>query len=271
MDFQRIDKNTVQCRMTEEEMNSYGFAIEDFFTNQERSREFLESIVEKAEEEIGYEIESGMVSMQLMRMPDNSLTITFTDRGEDAIHNMLNQIQTLAGMLDESNMPGIIANGLAQDKCEDKIEDLSEAATDETKSVSMDEFQKDNSVTTEKQKKAYREHIKELEKKKKAKEKKEACAAKVFCFDSLHNVEVFAESVCIDKHISSKLYKDTANEKYYLFIKKGKLKFDEYMKLCRQLTEYAKLCSQQLYIEQYCKEHFECLISKDAIKILKEY
>ena len=112
MDFQRIDKNTVQCRMTEEEMNSYGFAIEDFFTNQERSREFLESIVEKAEEEIGYEIESGMVSMQLMRMPDNSLTITFTDRGEDAIHNMLNQIQNLAGMLDESNMPGIIANGL---------------------------------------------------------------------------------------------------------------------------------------------------------------
>ena len=52
MDFQRIDENTVQCRMTEEEMNSYGFAIEDFFTNQERSREFLESIVEMAEEEI---------------------------------------------------------------------------------------------------------------------------------------------------------------------------------------------------------------------------
>ena len=41
MDFQRIDENTVQCRMTEEEMNSYGFAIEDFFTNQERSRVFL--------------------------------------------------------------------------------------------------------------------------------------------------------------------------------------------------------------------------------------
>lgn len=31
MDFQRIDENTVQCRMTEEEMNSYGFAIEDFY------------------------------------------------------------------------------------------------------------------------------------------------------------------------------------------------------------------------------------------------
>mgnify|MGYP002440679078 CR=1 FL=1 len=108
-----------------------------------------------------------------------------------------------------------------------------------------------------------------MKKRKKQKRKKKLVPPKYF--DSLHNVEVFAESVCIDKHISSKLYKDTANEKDYLFIKKGKLKFDEYMKLCRQLTEYAKLCSQQLYIEQYCKEHFECLISKDAIKILKEY
>lgn len=271
MDFQRIDKNTVQCRMTEEEMNSYGFAIEDFFTNQERSREFLESIVEKAEEEIGYEIESGMVSMQLMRMPDNSLTITFTDRGEEAIHNMLNQIQSLAGMIDESNVPDIIANGLLEKDVNKSNEDLSEAATDETKSISMDEFHDDNSLTNEEQKKAYRDHIKELEKQKKAKEKKAACAAKVFCFDSLHNVEKFSESVCIAKNISSKLYKDPENGKYYLFVKKGKLKYDEYIKLCRQLTEYAKLCSQQLYIEQYCKEHFECLISKDAIKILKEY
>ena len=85
MDFQRIDKNTVQCRMTEEEMNEYGFEIEDFFTNQEKSREFLEQIVERAEEEVGYEVESGMISMQLMRMPDNSLMITSSDRGEDGL------------------------------------------------------------------------------------------------------------------------------------------------------------------------------------------
>ena len=80
MEFQRIDKNTIQCRMTEEEMNEYGFEIEDFFSpNQEKSREFLEQIVERAEEEIGYEIEGGLVSMQLMRMPDNSISFIFSD------------------------------------------------------------------------------------------------------------------------------------------------------------------------------------------------
>ena len=108
MEFERIGKNTVQCHMTVEEMNDYGLRIEDFFTNQEKSRNFLEQLVERAEEEIGYEVETGMISMQLMRLPDDSLVITFSDRGEDGLHNMLNQLQNLAGMLDESTAESIV-------------------------------------------------------------------------------------------------------------------------------------------------------------------
>lgn len=114
MDFQRIDKNTVQCHMTEEEMNEYGFEIEDFFTNQEKSREFLEQIVERAEEEVGYEVESGMISMQLMRLPDNSLMITFSDRGEEGLQGMLQHLQNLAGMIDESAVEAVM-NSLKDD------------------------------------------------------------------------------------------------------------------------------------------------------------
>ena len=53
MEFQRIGKNTVQCHMSVEEMQEYGFAIEDFYTDQEKSREFFEKLVERAEEEDG--------------------------------------------------------------------------------------------------------------------------------------------------------------------------------------------------------------------------
>lgn len=49
MNFRRIDKNTVQCRMSEEEMEEYGFKIEDFFTDQDKAREFLEQLVERAD------------------------------------------------------------------------------------------------------------------------------------------------------------------------------------------------------------------------------
>ena len=102
MDFRRIDKNTVQCILSEEEMSAYGFRIEDFFSNQEKAREFLEHLVERAEEEIGYEAHSGMVSMQIMKLPDNGIVITLSERDNsaDGFQNMLQNIhQQLASIL----------------------------------------------------------------------------------------------------------------------------------------------------------------------------
>lgn len=161
MDFQRIDKNTVQCRMTEEEMNEYGFEIEDFFTNQEKSREFLEQIVERAEEEVGYEVESGMISMQLMRMPDNSLMITFSDRGEDGLQNMLHHIQNLAGLIDESSVDAIV-NGLCNIHSDKNDSDNPGIHMAE----SLDDINKTGKrkLSDEEKKAAYQKHMKEIEK-----------------------------------------------------------------------------------------------------------
>ena len=253
MDFQRIDKNTVQCRMTEEEMNEYGFEVTDFFNDQEKSRAFLEQIVERAEEEIGYKSHGGMISMQLMMMPDNSLTITFSEKNEEDIHNMLNHIQNLANIMDE-NVMSKLGKRLLGDR-----EDEEEVVDTESKAALSDEEQK----------KAYQKHIKEAQKAAKAKEKKQLASSKVYKFNSLSDLENFAAAVSFEKNIASKVYKDNVNGDFYLLIKKGKLKIEEYQMLCQQLSEYAKLCSQQPFVEQYCKEHFECFISKNALKVLK--
>lgn len=266
MDFQRIDKNTVQCRMTEEEMNEYGFEIEDFFSpNQEKSREFLEQIVEKAEEEIGYEVQGGLVSMQLMRMPDNSISITFSDRGEDGLQNMIHNIQNLAEMIDESSADEII-NRLNKEAMSRNQNELAEK---DSVSENVEEFHNKYSISEEKQEE-YKKHLKEIEKKKREKMKKEAAGYKIYQFASLHNLEQFAESISFSKTVSSKLYKDNVSGKFYLLLKKGKLKLEEYQEICRRLIEYADKPFNQPYAEQYCKEHFECIIPKQALKILKE-
>lgn len=257
MDFRKIDDNTVQCRMTEEEMNEYGLQIEDFFTDQEKSRDFLEQIVEMAEEEVGYEVESGMVSMQLMRMPDNSLTITFTDRAEDGLQGMLHQIQQLAGMMDE-DIDKLQEWNIEQRK---KGKDIHNTKNSGHSAMGMDK---------EKQKE-YQKHMREIEKLQREKEKRKLNSAKVFAFHKFSDLEQFAEDYQTAKNISSKVYRDLAAGKYYLLVKKGKLKMDEYQQLCSRLSDYGSLCSEQPFVEQYCKEHFECLISKHALKVMREY
>ncbi len=249
MEFERIGKNTVQCHMTVEEMNEYGLRIEDFFTNQEKSRNFLEQLVERAEEEIGYEVESGMISMQLMRMPDDSLTITFSDKGEDGIHNMLNQIQNLAGMIDDNTAATI-----------------ADAVSEEEEKLHQEEHMPDFEEKTAKQ------AMKDSQSKKiKDQQKKIQSAARVYQFENLDLLEQFAQTIQTAKNISSKLYHDAKSGVWYLVIKKGKLRLKEYLEVCQRLSEYGTLCTMHPFMEQYCKEHFDCVIGKQALRTMKEY
>lgn len=263
MDFRRIDKNTVQCRLTEDEMLEYGFQIEDFFTDQEKAREFLEQIVERAGEEIGYEAEGGMVSMQLMRLPDNSLNITFSDRNPDSLQGMLQHIQQMAGMIDEQAAEDILAHLQKEEKAlnADKVHTVED----------MGATQQQNLPNNRKQSKDYEQHMRELEKIKREKEKSLINSAKVYAFENMQQIEQFAVDYQTEKNISSRLYRDHQSGTYYLLVKKGKLKMTEYQHLCRRLLDYGTLCSSQTYVEQYCKEHYECMIKKHALRLLKEY
>lgn len=273
MEFQRIGKNTVQCHMSVEEMQEYGFAIEDFFTNQEKSREFLEQLVERAEEEVGYEVESGMVSMQLMKMPDESLVITFSDRSEEGIQGMMEQFHSLTEMIGEDgdlsleDIESLDAVRKEIAAAKDRSEEMMHVGPDaDTKKPDQADASKENTV-----KENYAKHAQEMEKKYLEKQKKEQSAARIFRFSSLSIVENFAQSLSLEKPIPSKLYKDEESGMWYLLVKKGKLKLEEYIDVCEHLGEYGVLCSKQLYIEQYCKEHYQCIIPKHALKKIKEY
>jgi negative regulator of genetic competence, sporulation and motility len=254
MEFERIGKNTVQCHMTVEEMNEYGLRIEDFFTNQEKSRDFLEQLVERAEEEIGYEVESGMISMQLMRLPDDSLVITFSDRGEDGLQNMLNQLQSLAGMLEESTAETIV-----------------DAMSKEIGATAEEMHSEENMRDFEERVKEYTDSSAESKKRNQDRQKKQQTASRVYQFETLDMLESFAKTLQLQKNIPSKLYKDTKSGTWYLLIKKGKLKLEEYQFLCRSLSEYGSLCTKKPFIEQYCREHYDCVIGKQALRVIKEY
>lgn len=241
MEFERIGKHMIQCHISVEEMDEYGLRIEDFFTNQEKSRDFLEQLVEHAEEEVGYEAESGMVSMQLMRLPDDSLIITFSEKGDDGFQNMLNQLQNLAGMFEENLGKNIISG------TENEI-----SATNEL-------YEKEKLAEQKKQATRSREG------------KKHQTAPKLFCFKKFDAVESFALHIELQKSIPSRLYKDNKTGAYYLLLKKGKLRLEEYQLLCEEILEYADHLIKQPFAEQYCKEHFQCILSKHALRTLKEY
>lgn len=120
MTFKRIGKDTVRCVLTEQDMIENGLKIEDFFKDKDKIHDFLESIVEQAREEVGYELQSGMLAMQVMPLPDKGLAITFSENAQDSLNSMLDQMKEAAS--NDDLVDNELENDVPQDKRQKKLE-----------------------------------------------------------------------------------------------------------------------------------------------------
>ena len=108
MKFKRINVDTVRCIITENELNENGLEIEDFMHNDGRAEEFLRKVVSLAEEEVGFHVQGGPLSVQVAVLPEpeHSVALTFSEKPEN---NLLNLLQNLKNAMD--NLSGNLAAG----------------------------------------------------------------------------------------------------------------------------------------------------------------
>ena len=85
MKFIRLNKATVRCILTTEDLEEYGIGIDDFIEQNDQVSDFIQELLEKAGAEVGNVSQSGKVS------------ITITDAGaEDAMEGgMADRLESL--------------------------------------------------------------------------------------------------------------------------------------------------------------------------------
>ena len=93
MEYKKINDATVQCIVSADDMSEYGLTLSDIFERNERGEEFLRDIIERAHEEVGYQINNGNIAMQITPLKDNGLVVTFTDEGPAAFKEMLQNLK----------------------------------------------------------------------------------------------------------------------------------------------------------------------------------
>ena len=81
MKFIRLNKGTVRCILTEEDMEEYGIGIDDFIEQSDQASDFIHELLERAGAEVGDISKSGMVTLGIMQMPGGKVSITITDAG----------------------------------------------------------------------------------------------------------------------------------------------------------------------------------------------
>ena len=91
--YKKINEATVQCIISEDDMTEYGLTMSDIFERNEKGEEFLRDIIERAHEEVGYQINNGNIAMQITPLKDKGLVVTFTEEGPAAFKEMLQHLK----------------------------------------------------------------------------------------------------------------------------------------------------------------------------------
>ena len=93
MKYKKINDATVQCIVSADDMSEYGLTLSDIFERNERGEEFLRDIIERAHDEVGYQINNGNIAMQITPLKDDGLVVTFTDEGPAAFKEILQNLK----------------------------------------------------------------------------------------------------------------------------------------------------------------------------------
>ncbi|MDD2973019.1 MAG: adaptor protein MecA [Lachnospiraceae bacterium] len=281
MKFTKIDENTVRCIVSQEEMEAYDVELEDFVKKSKKVKDFVELLIDKAEDEVGYEHAHGMMQIQLQPLPKRGLAITFSSR-EVTPEELSSEIAARMG--DEMADAFLDSmDGLSEEERQEKIADAIE---------SMEEYNKEPKDTLEEIKKVTSaiEQVKnalqeangskngKLGKSKKestVKGKNEAAMGSVpdlyICkFRSMTDIGRFCMQVPMRYFVDSSIYKDTKQGIYYVIIQKGRCKKVKYLFTCRLALEFGVLDSCSETRLAYITEQCQCLVAENAIKVFRK-
>ncbi len=249
MKFRRIDDTTVRCIVSKEDMQEYGIALEDFFKNKGKIHDFLHVVVEKAEEEVGYEPKDGMLSMQIMPLSQSTIAITFSEAAngdyDDIMKNIKDNLPELAGMDQEQSdfLNGLMEYEAEEDdeeEIEEEIYDEEETATD----FHPEEMKKEKDISVYQR--------------------------MVIFMESLAELSEYCKAAAVDKTVKSDLYWVPSRKSFCMIIEKGRLSMNVFRHLLVLATEYTSKISDNEPLISYIREHGDLLLEKKAYRILRK-
>lgn len=232
MEYKRIDENTIRCIVTEEDMENFGLNLDEFLSHSGRSDEFLQYIVSEARDELGYQADRGIVSMQLEVLSDRRISITLGSGDEKVIREqVLKYLKELA---------------------ESRI------------------LQEIGRIFGEKQREALPAQENQTQRTGKAEEETGVPHEpyRMYCFASLRDVMSYCRAVGLKQPVKSHLYKEKEN--YYLIVERYRISEYHFNLLTAVAFDYGKVIAAPEHLYDHLREHGELLIDARAIGTLRK-
>ncbi len=101
MRIKRISTDTVRCLITEDELRENGLEVSDFLSNDGRTEEFLRMVMSRAEEEVGFKMHGGPMTVQVAVLPEHTMALTFSEKQPGNFMELLEGLKAAMSQLGE--------------------------------------------------------------------------------------------------------------------------------------------------------------------------
>lgn len=78
MKFRKINDNTINCIITQDDLKKHGINLDDLFDRKKNAVEFIKAIILKAARSVNLNIKNEYTSMRLSVLPDQSVSLTIS-------------------------------------------------------------------------------------------------------------------------------------------------------------------------------------------------
>ncbi len=284
MEFKRINKDTVTCIITEDDMDEQGIKLEDLFEKKKEAMDFLHEVMRRAEEEVDYKPTGSFMPLQITVLPDHSISLTLSENASASFGEILKNITEKAGIklpkkvledigdsVDEERLGRLNEYLKSLKEITGSVRDIIEGKNSSEESEELPFSDNKASGTEDKVKKISTPIPKNKDKDASDKEKnlrRLKFHEYVFTFRDLSTVISFCSKVPKRDGIESSLYKNPADGQYYLDLRRRDEDPKVFAALFTMAYEFGHFQASNPNVIAHIRESYECLIKDVAIEEL---
>lgn len=289
MEFKRINKDTVTCIITEDDMYEQGIKLEDLFEKKKEAMDFLHEVMKKAEEEVDYKPTGSFMPMQITVLPDHSISLTLSENASASFGEILKNLTDKAGIQIPKNVLEDIGDAVDEERLNrlneylkslkhftNSVKNILEESRNNLTDSSNDKVSLNSNATVESSKEkadkltnfAHKAMAKQPAEDAQATAKRLHFHECIFAFNDLRTVISFCKKAPKSLTIGSALYKGTAEGCYYLDLARLQEDPRTFASLFTMAYEFGRFQATNRNVIAHIKESSDCIIESNAISSL---
>lgn len=241
MKIEKVNENQIRCTLTREDLASRELKISELAYGTEKAKSLFRDMMQQANFEFGFEAED--IPLMIEAIPLNAECIVLIITKVEDPEELDTRFSRFAPHVTE----------------DDELDDDDELSDEEDSHEVLDLFRKLQETKPE----SVTEETTSLEN-----ASDDKLRTRIFGMDSLNQVMSAARVTAASFQGQSTLYKDEHTGKYLLVLTQGNSTRTDFDRVSNMISEYGSLRRTMPAGRTYLEEHYEALVSQNALQVL---